>query len=74
MRDKLFRYFRGNTAPIFCISLAFYHKGGYLRCKCANSDGFWWHGLHITWRIPYFEGFKWDKSQKRWVVDTKVKV
>ena len=66
-REKLRRYFVGNTAPVVEINWI----GGtrkYIPWRCANSRGFYWLGFQVGWRIPYFEGFAYNPEHRRWEI------
>ena len=69
LRDKLFRYFVGNRAPILSIRRV---KGvhGYIPMKTANTKGFYLFGFLVEWRKPYFEAWCWNPIAKRWEVPT----
>lgn len=66
MLDTLHRYFVQNPAPIFSARRVFAEPTGrFVRCRCGNSDGFFWGRWQVTWRVPYSK--VWAFDGKRWV-------
>lgn len=64
MIDIIHRYFVKNKARIISVRKPLKHGVGFIRCRCGNSDGFYWGRWQVTWRIPYssawgFDGAKW---------------
>lgn len=70
LREKLRRYFIGNTARIISVEWLGWRKGAplYTPCNCANSHGFYFWKLKVTWRVPYFEGFAFNPEAQRWEI------
>ena len=63
--DKLRRYFVANRAPILSIRRPLRYGTGFVRCRCGNSDGFYWGRWLITWRKPYAD--VWGFDGREWV-------
>ena len=63
--EMLRRYFIANPAPVFQIRRLRLKPGPFIRCRCGNSDGFYWGRWHVTWRIPFSK--VWGFNGREWV-------
>lgn len=59
------RYFVANRAPIVSVRRPLKFNVGFIRCRCGNSDGFFYGRWQITWRTPYSKA--WGFDGRRWV-------
>jgi len=68
MKDNLKRYFVGNEAPIFRVSIfkKMNRNKWFLKTRGANFYGIWIYNFFIQFRMPYHAIWNFNKQSKRW--------